>query len=390
MSLEDVQTCHEGARLAGKVFFLDTLRSVDDFRKTGAKILFFSYAWNSWHKLGPDSVQLECMKAAARKVCQLREEEVASMYVWLDVLAIPQINPRSKALAVDSLFSYASMTDYFVAICPEGIHEDSKEAAGPQAYTSRVWCRVEQVAHASVNGFRGMHYSQDPDHLEPIEESWIQRIVYIFEAQMTCCRRGHPDNGPCDRELLVPTLLAMYAVLFLRQTGSGRESFKETLSGSVESVWHVMNRDIDRAFPRTHSYMRSDGTQQQRLLFGNGVHCLRKLAQKQGGIPRVMNMLSSSPLRNRGLRLLKADSMVLDVQRRSDIDGDATPRDAEGKRLEGCEDVPFAFGAAVDEHQSCLCALPLSPPPQQMPSPPAEAIAATCMSVPDRRLKRSI
>eukprot|EP00929_Paragymnodinium_shiwhaense_P028717 TRINITY_DN16591_c0_g3_i2.p1 TRINITY_DN16591_c0_g3~~TRINITY_DN16591_c0_g3_i2.p1 ORF type:complete len:902 (+),score=69.90 TRINITY_DN16591_c0_g3_i2:262-2706(+) len=310
MSLEDVQTCHEGARTDGKVVFLDTLRTVENFRTKGGKTLFFSYAWKSWYKLGPDFVQLECMKEAARRLCQLREEEVTGMYVWLDVLAIPPLNPKSKSLAVDSLFSYASMTDYFVAICPEGIHEDSGEPAGQQAYASRVWCRVEQVAHASVNGFGCMYHSQGPDHLEPIDQSWIQQIIYIFEAEMTCCRRGHPNNMACDRELLVPTLLAMYAVLLVRLKPSG--DFKKALSGSVELVWRVLNEDMKRAFPPTHSYRRSDATKQQRILFGNGMTCFRKLAASPGGIPQVKKMLSSSPLGSRGRKTISESVALLE------------------------------------------------------------------------------
>eukprot|EP00929_Paragymnodinium_shiwhaense_P051422 TRINITY_DN25880_c0_g1_i1.p1 TRINITY_DN25880_c0_g1~~TRINITY_DN25880_c0_g1_i1.p1 ORF type:complete len:463 (-),score=52.61 TRINITY_DN25880_c0_g1_i1:28-1416(-) len=367
MSLEEVQNCHEGARDAGKVIFLDTLGAVDRFRAAGSKLLFFSYTWKSWYKLGPDIVQLECMQQAACKLCKLREEDVLSMYIWLDVMAIPQINPKCKAQAVDNLFSYASIVDYFIAICPDGIHEDSHEPAGTHAYRSRVWCRIEQVAHCSVNGFRNMYHSLGPEHLEPIEESWIKQIIHIFEAETTCCRRGHPDGTPCDRQLLVPTLLAMYAVLLERLKGPDRQSLQVMHSRSLQSVWWCMNEDVDRSFPRTYIYKRPDGKQEERLLFGNAVSCIHELAKKGVGMVPVKNMLSSSHLQRRGWSSLQLTDAMPSDARGSIAASTARTSPDEGRGLVASGD---AFPDAATTH---AVPLPIVPP---MPPCPPQSLGA--------------
>eukprot|EP00929_Paragymnodinium_shiwhaense_P028718 TRINITY_DN16591_c0_g4_i1.p1 TRINITY_DN16591_c0_g4~~TRINITY_DN16591_c0_g4_i1.p1 ORF type:complete len:991 (+),score=46.31 TRINITY_DN16591_c0_g4_i1:91-3063(+) len=398
MSLEEVrQECHEVARDAGKVIFLDTLRAIDKFRAAGSKILFFSYTWNSWYKLGPDVVQLDCMKKAACKLCELCTEDVSCMFIWLDVMAIPQINPNCKAQAIDSLFIYASMVDYFIAICPEGTHEDSHEPAGPEAYKSRVWCRIEQVAHCSVNGFRNMYHCLGPEHLEPIRENWLDEIIHIFEANMTCCRRRHPDNIPCDRELLVPTLLAMYAVLFQRlkwvEQGGHEGTHKTASRRSLEAVWSCMNADVNRTFPPTYIYRKSDGTQEKRLLFGGAVSCLHDLAKKPSGLAPVTSMLSSSPLRLRGWSM---GSRVSRVSLPSEVQGrvsvlismcTAATSCEDGGRLIGCEALP----TTTNTHRAPLPDLPPVPPPLHLdPSPSEDFLQATRMSTLTTGLKRSI
>eukprot|EP00929_Paragymnodinium_shiwhaense_P108099 TRINITY_DN74421_c0_g1_i1.p1 TRINITY_DN74421_c0_g1~~TRINITY_DN74421_c0_g1_i1.p1 ORF type:complete len:897 (+),score=70.36 TRINITY_DN74421_c0_g1_i1:39-2729(+) len=288
MSLATIQECHEGARIAGKVAFLDTLTDVESFRESGRKIMFFSYTWLSWNRLGPDAVQLACMKQSALKVCELNAEDVSNMYIWLDVLSIPQVNPRCKALAVDSLFNYASRTDYLIAICPDGQHEETKEPAGAESYKSRVWCRVEQVAHCSTKGLRGMYRTQGPDHLVPMEEGWIRDIIHIFDAHTTCCRLGHPGQRKCDRELLVPTLLAMYAKMYqdMRQ--------QERSSASFQNFWFLIQENRDRVFPQMFTYRTVDGKHETRPLFGPLMSWISQLCKNSDDLSDMRDLFKTA------------------------------------------------------------------------------------------------
>eukprot|EP00929_Paragymnodinium_shiwhaense_P028715 TRINITY_DN16591_c0_g2_i1.p1 TRINITY_DN16591_c0_g2~~TRINITY_DN16591_c0_g2_i1.p1 ORF type:complete len:320 (+),score=9.24 TRINITY_DN16591_c0_g2_i1:273-1232(+) len=319
-------------------------------------------------------------------------------------------------MAIDNLFSYASMVDYFVAICPDGVHEDSHEPAGPAAYQSRVWCRVEQVAHCSVNGHRGMYFCDGLEHLEPIEERWVKRVIHIFEAETTCCRRRHPDESPCDRELLVPTLLAMYAVLLERMERTHCKGLDATVSRSLEAVWSSMNADIDRCFPRRFKYYRSDGTDEERILFGNAVSCLRELATAPVGMMPVTRMLRSSPLALRGLsfdqkrlsaslrqRLSKAsvasqscpshlppDTMLRALSLSSSTSyhcaysETATSPGQESRALLRSEGSPAPCPIATSTSLAPL------PPCLHQASQPEAALEATCLGALDTRLKRSI
>eukprot|EP00929_Paragymnodinium_shiwhaense_P070485 TRINITY_DN35692_c0_g1_i1.p1 TRINITY_DN35692_c0_g1~~TRINITY_DN35692_c0_g1_i1.p1 ORF type:complete len:899 (-),score=113.21 TRINITY_DN35692_c0_g1_i1:88-2535(-) len=288
MSLSDVKQCHEGARIAGKVVFLDTLEAVEAFQGSGMKVLFFSYAWKSWSRIGPDELQLSCMQDSLRRLCERNSEEMEDMYVWLDVLSIPQLNTRTKSGAVDSLFNYASIADYMVAICPDGIHEDSKEPAGPDAYKSRVWCRVEQVAHYSVKGVSSMFRSLTPGSLEAIEEAWIMDVLPIFDARTTCCRLGHPGHSKCDRELLVPTLLAMFVKILAEVNEQERSSV------GFRTFWQQIEDDLDHIFPQTFIYNCSDG-RHTKPLFGPLLKLIRQAGYGLDGMEEVHKILRSAP-----------------------------------------------------------------------------------------------
>eukprot|EP00929_Paragymnodinium_shiwhaense_P088952 TRINITY_DN49244_c0_g1_i2.p1 TRINITY_DN49244_c0_g1~~TRINITY_DN49244_c0_g1_i2.p1 ORF type:complete len:943 (+),score=97.31 TRINITY_DN49244_c0_g1_i2:84-2912(+) len=256
----ELSDCYEGARDRGSLLVLDTAQDIQDFQDAGRKILFFSYPWTSWEKLGPNSLQVSCMKAAARQVSVMADVDPEHLFVWLDILGIPQANKRCKALAVDSLYVYASKADFLVVICPEGIHEQTAEVVNVETYKSRVFCRVEQMAHFSCHGLGAMWYTERPGELVAIDEAWLRDAVHIFEGQVTCCRLGHPGKRECDRQLLVPTVLAMYTVL-LQKSIRG-------LPADIRPIWNLMNVDRNRTFPRSFSYNES-GKMCRRDLFGS-------------------------------------------------------------------------------------------------------------------------
>eukprot|EP00929_Paragymnodinium_shiwhaense_P099358 TRINITY_DN6098_c0_g2_i3.p1 TRINITY_DN6098_c0_g2~~TRINITY_DN6098_c0_g2_i3.p1 ORF type:complete len:972 (+),score=151.84 TRINITY_DN6098_c0_g2_i3:145-3060(+) len=271
---EEMSQCHEGIRNMGRLLVLDTKRDVDDFKGSGRQVVFFSYTWTSWARSGPNASQLACMKAAAQRLRDMEDIDPEHLYIWLDVIGIPQANDRCKQLAIESLYVYASTSDYLVVICPEGRHEQTAEVVGVDAYKSRTWCRVEQMAHFSCHGLDSMWYSDRPGEITRIDENWLRDVAHIFEGEVTCCRLGHPSRQVCDRQLLVPTVLAMYTVL-LKTTRSGA-------SADIEEIWDLMNMNRDRTFPKTFMYNDS-GKMRQRQLFGSTVERIQDLVRSNDG-----------------------------------------------------------------------------------------------------------
>eukprot|EP00929_Paragymnodinium_shiwhaense_P072005 TRINITY_DN3655_c0_g1_i3.p1 TRINITY_DN3655_c0_g1~~TRINITY_DN3655_c0_g1_i3.p1 ORF type:complete len:1055 (+),score=66.82 TRINITY_DN3655_c0_g1_i3:179-3343(+) len=275
LSEDDLAACYEGARDRGSLVVLDTQEDIREFKDSGQKVLFFSYAWTSWEKLGPNLTQLVCMKHAAERLRVTTDVDPEELYIWLDILGIPQANDRCKKLAVDSLFVYASQSDYLVVICPESRHEQTDEVVGLENYKSRIWCRVEQMAHISRQGIGSMWYSTRPGELTAVDEGWFQDVVHIFDGQVTCCRLGHQGGRECDRQLLVPTVLAMYTVLVRRSMSP------DGAPSGVQAIWHWMNADRSHTFPQTFSY-NDLGKLRTRKLFGSSIDKLVEVMTHTG------------------------------------------------------------------------------------------------------------
>eukprot|EP00929_Paragymnodinium_shiwhaense_P019341 TRINITY_DN13229_c0_g2_i17.p1 TRINITY_DN13229_c0_g2~~TRINITY_DN13229_c0_g2_i17.p1 ORF type:complete len:1073 (-),score=93.84 TRINITY_DN13229_c0_g2_i17:399-3617(-) len=286
-----ISEMHEGARKGGHIVYLDCEFEVETFKDSGKKILFFSYHWLSWYRSGPSLLQLECMQAAAKETCRQNNLELSDLYIWLDVLSIPQRNDVCKKLAIDSLYGYASSADFLVAICPESLHEQTGEIVGIGSYKSRVWCRVEQMAHCCCKGFRNMAYSVERGRLVPMDEEWLRSVMYIFEGQMTCCRLRHADSEQCDQELLVPTMLAMYARMFDNVFGTDKEE--------VQTICNMMDLDRDRVFPRRFVFVTNKGKHVQRQLFGPLIGLIKDYAMTAAG-REVLRTLSTRSEPSRG------------------------------------------------------------------------------------------
>eukprot|EP00929_Paragymnodinium_shiwhaense_P121708 TRINITY_DN9405_c0_g2_i3.p1 TRINITY_DN9405_c0_g2~~TRINITY_DN9405_c0_g2_i3.p1 ORF type:complete len:901 (-),score=27.94 TRINITY_DN9405_c0_g2_i3:461-3163(-) len=276
MTQDDLGACHEGARDAGQLLCLDSKRSIDGFKSLGHKILFFSYMWTSWEKLGPNPEQVICMKAAAKRICAENHVDPEHFFVWLDILGIPQANNCCKSLAVHSLYVYASSADFLVVICPPCFHEQTGEMVDAASYRSRVWCRVEQMAHCLQHGFETMYVSWERGQLDMVNEHWISDALHVFEGEVTCCRLHHPNGKTCDKELLVPTVLAMYADTLSKVRVDGSVVGPDDL----QIVWDMICKDISRFLPRHFTYVNESGRRSTRVLFGKTVEWVHGLAQR--------------------------------------------------------------------------------------------------------------
>eukprot|EP00929_Paragymnodinium_shiwhaense_P095770 TRINITY_DN57040_c0_g1_i1.p1 TRINITY_DN57040_c0_g1~~TRINITY_DN57040_c0_g1_i1.p1 ORF type:complete len:1070 (-),score=105.02 TRINITY_DN57040_c0_g1_i1:373-3582(-) len=293
MTTDDFERCHEGARDNAKLLCLDSASNIKRFKASGRKILFFSYTWTSWQRLGPNKAQIACMKHAAQRILQQEGLEAEKFFIWLDVLGIPQVNDDCKGLAVNSLYIYASRADYLVIVAPDGVHADTGQVVGLEAYKSRAWCRLEQLAHMCAHGIDHIWICRRPGTLEPINEEWIRDVMYIFDGEVTCCRLKHPHDKPCDKQLMVPTVLAMYTDLLVHaargamagrhsQLSSSRHSScssgkaQDPTAKSIQMVWDLMRQDVNRVFPKAFNYLHESGRVTKQRLFGPAIRIIQE------------------------------------------------------------------------------------------------------------------
>ena len=78
--------------------------------------------------------------------------DMTGIHVWLDILSITQQKQKLKALAVNSLCTYASQADAMIIVAPDSQHHNQKILANLQTYKCRVWTRAEQVSFFTKSG----------------------------------------------------------------------------------------------------------------------------------------------------------------------------------------------------------------------------------------------
>lgn len=155
------------------------------------------------------------MKWSLQKLCEETGLAWDRVYVWLDILSIPQINACQKSLAVNSLYTYAGMATYLVIVSPDSIHKELKTVANVLSYKERVWCRAEQLAFYCFNG-RARMFLALLERLEKVPDNWMDDVACVFNGSMTCCSQKHKGGAPCDRQSLVAPLMGMYFDLYTK------------------------------------------------------------------------------------------------------------------------------------------------------------------------------
>jgi hypothetical protein len=91
------------------------------------------------------------------QMCERFRIGEADFYLWLDYTSIPQCNKTMQRLSIDSLPIYASVTRFFVCVCPTTQHDGSHLEVDPTTYQRRGWCRLEQLARITVGGLENMY-----------------------------------------------------------------------------------------------------------------------------------------------------------------------------------------------------------------------------------------
>ena len=53
----------------------------------------------------------------------------------------------------------------------------------------------------------------DPEHIH-VAAMQMAEALDVISGEFTCCRLGHPNEDPCDREQLMLPLLGLYANVY--------------------------------------------------------------------------------------------------------------------------------------------------------------------------------
>jgi len=283
LELAELMTLHEGIRNVGKLVILDSVELIRQFTQLDHTILFFSYQWLSWDTPGPNAIQLECMKTALKKVAASRNaKSIHNLYVWLDILSIPQCHPLSKAAAVNSLYIYASLADLMVIVCPDSQHNNTKERAGAESYKQRVWCRAEQMAHLCHHGTETMFVST-ADNFDDLPKGWMDTVSRVFAGDMTCCRLGHKGGATCDKQSLLPVMLALYFDLYVQHV-SGKKH------GNFDLLWGMISEDKDNIFPSHVEYTTESKGVETHELFGSMINRVETFVNRDVKRAQQMNV----------------------------------------------------------------------------------------------------
>merc|ERR1719486_1896192 len=218
------------------------------------------------------------MKAGLQNLCSQTGWDKSKVYVWLDILSIPQTHVGIKLLAVYSLYMYAKQAEAMLIIAPPSRHQNTGEEANKITYKSRVWTRAEQFAHFCQHGMGDIYLVEGQEKIEVVDQDWMKSVGHVFEGQMTCCRLDH-NNGctPCDKESLVLPLVGLYYELHQKEK-------KGILTATEETALKFIQEDKDRMFPTHHEYAMGKGKTDMKTLFGDLIFRAEEYEEKSNKI----------------------------------------------------------------------------------------------------------
>jgi len=137
LTSDELQRCHEGLRDVGLLRVLDTTEEISIFHEMDNVIVFFSYHWPSYDRLGPDDVQRHAMVHSLRLYSEKNGVDLDHVWVWLDIISIPQKHRGIQLLAINSLYVYAYSVDVLIIIAPETVHQQTGQKLGIDSYKNR-------------------------------------------------------------------------------------------------------------------------------------------------------------------------------------------------------------------------------------------------------------
>jgi len=135
LEIDTVAEMHEGYRQSGSLKIFDRLQDVWEAKAAGAFIVFFSYECLAWKQAGPNKDQLHCMKESVKTLACQNQKNMDDVYVWLDCISIPQRNKAMQATSINSIYSFASLPNAMVIVCPDSIHVDTGQPANKKFHT---------------------------------------------------------------------------------------------------------------------------------------------------------------------------------------------------------------------------------------------------------------
>ena len=187
---------------------------------------------------------------------------IENIRVWVDYISIPQRNRSEQKLAIASLPTFASCCDFFIVVAPDAVHHDTGCACNSRSYRRRAWCRAEIMSCWARNGTSDMYYNSN-EGLKPLEVSdqILAEALDVIGGEFTCCRLGHPNEEPCDREQLMLPLLGLYADVYAERRGKHAYAY-----AFIEPRKHEL---FPSTFEYTHRSLDGVETTTTQVLFGD-------------------------------------------------------------------------------------------------------------------------
>ena len=103
----------------------------------------------------------------------------------------------------------------------------------------------------------------------------LAEALDVISGEFTCCRLGHPNEDPCDREQLMLPLLGLYADVYRERHGKYADAY-----AFIEPI-------KSRLFPETFEYVHKglDGveTTTTQVLFGDLVAAVEYATDQESG-----------------------------------------------------------------------------------------------------------
>ena len=84
-------------------------------------------------------------------------------------------------------------------------------------YFKRAWCRAEIFSFWARHGADDMYLLSSRDLSLSSRDGQLNQLeiedddLAVFGGEMTCCRLGHPNACPCDKEKLMLPMLGLCA-----------------------------------------------------------------------------------------------------------------------------------------------------------------------------------
>ena len=252
---------HEEARNNGQLVMLDTWAEAVAFGRDHP-IVFNSHQWLGWAEPDPVNIHYPVMVTAGEALCAQRGIAESDLFMWVDVLSIPQANLSSKLTAISTIAVYACCCEFFVACVPTTTHADSRCTCDAESYLRRGWCRLEQWAFMSVHGIRNMFMAGETSRkkatlagaitlqlgfkrsirrvaqsvvennnvavLTKLEHRphWLSQSIKVMDGDFTV---------PADKAQLVDVVLGLYA--FTVVTGRDEGGLQHLIDQMKESVF---------------------------------------------------------------------------------------------------------------------------------------------------------
>ena len=249
VSLVDLLSCnsvmpYERLRDDGMLIFLDSVGKIQRFRMTSF-IIFLSHEGSRCAASDLEMQDFETLRstvrAAAEVLCTGAELDLTKMYVWLEVSSTPQEHSVTRELAFKSVPLFAFWCDILVVMAPETAETD---AVQKHHHFASGLGRAALMAKLVRSGFRNIFLSGSKcgEWVQVAQDSLQELDLHVFGGTFACCTSTHAHTTKCDRELLMPTILGLFAMCLRDSQGVA-----PTLSACAMDL---VFSDKERMFPR--------------------------------------------------------------------------------------------------------------------------------------------